>query len=75
MHRARYDVDRMIHDAARKGWLPIDLIRRVKGVTPGFCYKFLRGETNSPRVAAKLAKALGKASDEYLIENEPERVA
>lgn len=72
--RARYDVDRIVLDAQRRGWLPIDLFRKAK-ISHTHGYRFLRGERNTPRIAAKLSKALGKGPAEYLIENQPERVA
>jgi len=67
---ARYDVARMIYDAAAKGWLPIDLIRAASPISFSHGYKFLRGESQSPRVAEKFTRALGKRSGYYLLKRE-----
>lgn len=72
--KVRYDVARMMHDAAGHGWMPVDLIRKSKvSLTHG--YRFLRGETHSPRTAEKLTKALGKGKGHYLLKLEREAVA
>jgi hypothetical protein len=72
---ARYDVARMLDDARENGWLPIDLIKRA-GVSITHGYRFFRGETQSPRTAEKLTKALRKRKGHYLIRlSDAERVA
>ena len=67
---ARYDIAKMLHDAATEGWLPIDLIRKTKGISFGYGYKFLRGETSNPRIAEKLTKTLKKPKGYYLLKRE-----
>lgn len=64
--QSRYDVARMLDDAREHGWLPIDLIRK-SGVSITHGYRFFRGETQSPRTAEKLTKALRKREGHYLI--------
>ena len=61
---ARYDVARMTEDAAARGWMPIDLIRAAQ-VSIAHGYRFLREESQSPRTAEKLARALGKRAGYY----------
>jgi transcriptional regulator with XRE-family HTH domain len=56
----------MREDTAAKGWLPTDLARRA-GVADMTVSRFLRGERQTPRVAKKLATALGKSVRRYLI--------
>lgn len=66
-----YDVSRMRVDIALKGWLPSDLARkaRVSGMTVS---RFLRGDGQTARTAAKLAKALGYSVRRYLIADRQE---
>jgi hypothetical protein len=65
----RYDVDRMVQDAAQRGWMPIDLIRAAD-VSIAHGYRFLRQESASPRTAEKFTRALGKRQGFYLIKRE-----
>jgi hypothetical protein len=67
---ARYDVVRMLDDAALRGWLPIDLIRAAAPLSWTHGYRFLRGESQSPRVAEKLTRALGKRPGYYLLKRQ-----
>lgn len=62
----KYDVERMRLDIAAKGWLPVDLARRAK-VNPASVTRFLSGEFQTPRMAKKLSKPLGKPPDHYLV--------
>lgn len=62
----KYDVDRMRLDIAARGWLPVDLARRAK-VNPASVTRFLSGEFQTPRMAKKLSKPLGKSPDHYLV--------
>lgn len=61
----RYRFADMLEDAAKRGWLPIDLIR-AGNVSINNGYRFLRGQNNSPRTAEKLTRALGKRQGYYL---------
>lgn len=65
----RYDVDRMRRDIAAKGWLPVDLARRAK-VNPASVTRFLSGAFQTPRMAKRLSKPLGKPPDYYLLRTE-----
>lgn len=64
-----YDVERMKRDIAAKGWLPVDLARRAK-VNPASVTRFLSGEFQTPRMAKRLSKPLGRAADYYLVDTE-----
>jgi hypothetical protein len=68
-HETRFDVARMVHDAAKLGWMPIDLIRAASvSITHG--YRFLRGDSHSPRTAEKFTRALGKRQGHYLMKRQ-----
>lgn len=56
----------MRDDIAGKGWLATDLAKRAR-VSDMAVSRFLRQEAQSPRTAAKLAKALGHSVGRYLI--------
>jgi len=60
-----YDVDRMVHDMAEKGWMKKDLALRAR-VSPMAVTRFLRGELQTPRMAKRLALALGHGVRRYL---------
>jgi plasmid maintenance system antidote protein VapI len=62
----RYDVDRMHLDIAAKGWQPVDLARRAQ-VAASSVTRFLSGEFQTPRMAKRLSRALGKRADHYLM--------
>lgn len=62
----RYDVALMQDDIVAHGWLAIDLARKAK-VSHMTVSRFLRGERQTPRMASRLAKALGHEIDRYLI--------
>lgn len=66
----RYDVARLAADMAMKGWNNSALAAkaRVSSMTVG---RFLSGEVQTAKTAAKLAKALGHEVSRYL----PEAVA
>ena len=61
----RYDSDRMATDMALRGWLAADL-SRVSGVSPMTVSRFLNGQTQTARVAIRLAAALGYSVRRYL---------
>lgn len=62
----RFNVVLMQEDMASKGWLRKDLARRAKttGMSVG---RFFNGESQTPPMAKKLARALGHDVDRYLI--------
>lgn len=62
----RFDTDRLAADLAARGWLKSDLSARAK-VSPMTVTRFFRGEFQTARVAAKLAKALGFSIRRYLL--------
>lgn len=70
----RYDVGRMAEDIAAKGWQPVDLARRAE-VAASTVTRFMRGEHQTPRMAKRLSRALGRAADYYLIREDREAVA
>lgn len=61
----RYNAKRMAKDITRKGWQPVDLAREA-GVAPSTVGRFLNGESQTARTAAKLADALGYDLDRYI---------
>jgi len=61
-----FDVVLVQEDMARRGWIPIDLARRAK-VSHMTIGRFLRGERQTARTAAKIAAALGFSVRRYLI--------
>jgi transcriptional regulator with XRE-family HTH domain len=64
--RAQWDVQLMSDDMAAKGWSKRDLAfhAKVSSPTP---VRFLNGTSQSAGTAKKLAKALGKPLERYLI--------
>jgi plasmid maintenance system antidote protein VapI len=63
--KSRYDVTKMVSDMALKGWMPTDLARGA-GVSDMSVSRFLRGETQTERMAERLARALGYGPRRYL---------
>ena len=70
----RFDAALMAADVARKGWKPIDPARKAE-VADMTVYRFLRGERQTPPIAKKLARALGRSIDRYLIADRAEASA
>jgi hypothetical protein len=62
----QFNVRLLAEDIARRGWLYVDL-GRAANVGPQAVGRFIRGEVQSPRVAAKFAAAMGFPPDRYLI--------
>lgn len=62
----RYDIERLETDMALKGWVGADL-SRASGVSAMTVSRFLSGHTQTPRVAMKLAAALGYSVRRYLM--------
>lgn len=69
--RASYDVARVVDDMAAKGWIAKDLALHA-GVSEMTVSRFLRGIRQSPRVAKKLAAALGYSVRRYLVRQSQE---
>lgn len=65
-HTVRFDADKMRQDIAAKGWQPADLADRAR-VARSTVGRFLSGEFQTARTAAKLAKALGFSIRRYLV--------
>jgi microcystin degradation protein MlrC len=64
-----FNVQRLAEDIARRGWMKVDL-GRAAGVGPQAVGRFLRGEYQTPRMAAKFARALGFGDvNRYLIKS------
>jgi len=66
MTAPRYDVDRMQRDMVAKGWQSIGLARRA-AVAPSSVTRFFSGEFQTPRMAKRLSKALGRGAAYYLL--------
>lgn len=62
---AKFDAARMQADMDSLGWMNIDLAR-LAGVSHTSVGRFLSGERQTPRMAKKLALALGFKVDRYL---------
>ena len=65
MKIATYNTTRMTRDLALKGWLLVDLARAA-GVHPSSVSMFLRGLSQAPRMADKLARGLGYSVARYM---------
>lgn len=61
-----YDIPLLKSDMVLKGWLPMDLARKAD-VSHMTVARFLSGEIQTPRVAKKLATALGHSLKRYVI--------
>lgn len=61
-----FDAERMREDIAAKGWQPADLADRA-GVARSSVGRFLSGEYQTARMAARLAKTLGYSVRRYLV--------
>lgn len=72
--RATYDVRLMVEDMTVKGWHKLDLAQRA-GVADMTVIRFLRGQSQTPKTAHKLAKALGHSVRRYLVVEAGEAVA
>jgi len=64
--RAKFNGARVAGDMAVRGWNQTDLAR-VAGVNPMTITRFLRGDVQSPRTAAKIAQALGYSVRRYFL--------
>lgn len=64
----RFNAQLMAEDMARKGWNKLQLATRA-GVADMTVIRFLRGEQTAA-TAKKLAKALGRSIDRYLIRSD-----
>lgn len=61
-----FNAQLIAEDMAVKGWTKLDLANAA-GVADMTVIRFLRGERQTPQVAKKLAKALGRSIRRYLI--------
>jgi plasmid maintenance system antidote protein VapI len=61
-----YDVALMQRDMASRGWQPVDLAARA-AVSKSTVSRFFDGSFQTPRTAAKLAKALGYSVRRYVV--------
>ena len=68
----RYDALRMEHDAARKDWNRTRWAKEA-GVSTASITCFCAGVHQSPKMAAKLAKPLGRKASVYLLSVEAVR--
>jgi len=64
----------MVSDMAIKGWMPTDLARTA-GVSDMSVSRFLKGETQTERMAERLARALGYGPRRYLLGVETAAIA
>lgn len=61
-----FDVALLRRDMELRGWLQKDLARAANVSQPTFS-RFLRNDGRSPRVAKKLADALGYSLERYMV--------
>jgi plasmid maintenance system antidote protein VapI len=64
--RPVYNVALYAEHAMLRGWSRLEFARRAK-VPYSTLVRFLEGQTYSPRVAVKLAAALGSTPERYLL--------
>ncbi len=66
LNRPVFNASLMQDDMASRGWLQVDLAEaaRVSAMTVS---RFMRGDVQSARTAAKLASALGHSPERYLV--------
>ena len=64
--RPRFNVSRIIDDAASKGWNQRQLGLRA-GLASSTMSRFITGQNQTPKVAVRLAKALGQSLERYLV--------
>lgn len=62
--RAKFNVERMVADMALRGWNNSDLARAAS-VSDMTVTRFLRGESQTAKTAARLATALGFSIRRY----------
>lgn len=62
----QFNAQLMAEDMAAKGWTKLDLANRA-GVADMTVIRFLRGERQTAPTAKKLAKALGRSIERYLV--------
>ena len=60
-----WNVEQFLVDMKLRGWNDVALAREA-GVVAVTVHRFMRGERQTPKTAAKLAEALGHAVDRYL---------
>lgn len=61
----RYDLGKLREDMALRGWLARDLARAA-GVSDTSVHRFLTGKTQTARLAARLAQAIGHPVRRYI---------
>lgn len=64
----------MAEDAAAKGMQPIDVSRKA-GVSDMSVLRFFRGEQQTARMAKKIAKAINRDLERYVIRSRESAVA
>lgn len=62
--RVRFSAERVLADMAIKGWNSTDLARAA-GVSAMTISRFLRGEAQTPKIAGRIARALGYSVRRY----------
>jgi hypothetical protein len=69
----RFDVDKLAHDMASRGWLAPDLARAA-GVAAWTVHRALNGQRMNPRTWDRLARAMGYTVRRYLLASKQEVV-
>lgn len=64
--RARYNTERVIEDMTLRGWNNSELARRAR-ISDMTVTRFLRGESQTAKTAARIAKALGYSVRRYFV--------
>ena len=62
----QFDVAKMREDMAARGWANVDLASAA-GISDMTVIRFFRGDHQTNRTAAKIAKALGYSVRRYLV--------
>jgi transcriptional regulator with XRE-family HTH domain len=65
-YRVVFNADKMLADMATRGWIAADLAREAD-VSEASVSRFLSGRYQSPRIAKRLAMALGYQVKRYLL--------
>lgn len=64
MGTPQFDIDKLKHDLAAKGWLPTDLARAAD-LSKATVSRVLSGERSNPRTIDRLARAMGYGVRRY----------
>jgi plasmid maintenance system antidote protein VapI len=67
MERVKYDQSLMLRDMAARGWSATELAKRAEPpVAISSVTRFLNGQHQTPKMARRLARALGRSPARYV---------